>query len=149
MYRLFTRAFPKWFKFNSVYVMQPMYLPSMNIEIFKEFKTMDQYSTDPPSVPPKVTVVTAQATVTSVIKDSQHFKVSYGGKLPDSASADFLICTDFTAYQANHSKLAAQVANAPGGLGLFSKSIEATTRKALSREAYKLKNIYQVDISKE
>ncbi|KAL9120964.1 MAG: hypothetical protein Q9187_002483, partial [Circinaria calcarea] len=147
-YRLIQRAFPKWFKFNSVYVMQPMYLPSMNVEIFKEFKTIDQYSLDPPAPPPKATVLHTKEAIGLVINDQKNFKVSYSNKLPDSASADFMICGDCAANKANHTKLSTQVTQ-HGGYGIFSKTIELTMRKVLAREAYKLKDLYQVDMTKD
>lgn len=147
-YRLIQRAFPKWFKFNSIYVMQPMYLPSMNIEIFKKFKTIDQYSLDPPAPPPKTTVLHTKEAISLIINNQKNFKVCYSNKLPDSASADFMICGDCAANKGNHAKLSAQVTQ-HGGYGIFSKNIELTMRKVLAREAYKLKDLYQVDMTKE
>ncbi len=148
LYRLLQRGFPKWFKFNSIYVMQPMYLPKMNIEIAKQFGTIDRYSLDPPATPPKVTVLSTQAAISVVVKDAKNFKVSYDNKLADSASADFLLYGSFAADRKNQSILEARVKNS-GGLDLFSKTIESKFREILAREAYKLRDLYQVDFTKE
>ena len=147
-HRLIHRAFPTHFKFNSIYCMQPMYLPSMNIEIFKQNKTLDLYSTDPPVRIPKAKVLGTQSAVKTVIDDSKTYGSSYVGKLPDSASADFMICGECSGDKTSHTKLAAQV-KAAGGLSLFQKSIEASMRKVLAREAYKMRGLYQVDMTKE
>ena len=147
-HRLIHRSFPTQFKFNSIYCMQPMYLPSMNIEIFKQNKTLDLYSTDPPARIPKAKVLGTQSAVKTVIDDSKTYGSSYVGKLPDSASADFMICGDCSGDKTSHTKLAAQV-KATGGLNLFQKSIEASMRKVLAREAYKMRGLYQVDMTKE
>ncbi|KAK3178351.1 hypothetical protein OEA41_000486 [Lepraria neglecta] len=69
LYRLIHQAFPKWFKFKSVYVMQPMYLPSRNAEIFKKFGTMDQYCLDPPAPPPKATFLNSHAATSALLND--------------------------------------------------------------------------------
>ena len=147
-YRLIQRAFPKWFKFNSIYVMQPMYLPKMNMEIFKQFGTIDQYSFDAPALPPNTTVFSTQAAISHVIDDKKNFRFGYIDKLPDSLSADFMTLGDCTSNKGNHAELAAQVRD-HGGFGMFSKSIELKMRKVLAREAYKLRDLYQVDMTKE
>jgi linoleate 10R-lipoxygenase len=149
LHHLIRRAFPTWFKFNSVYCMQPMYTPAMNIEIAKQFKTLDQFSVDPPASPPKLTVLGTTAAVSLVVNDQKSFKVSHLNKVPDNVSADFMLCGDCSATQVNHTKLDARVKGCPGGLDSFSKCIESTMRKVLTREAYKLKDLYQVDMTKE
>lgn len=148
-HRLINRAFPKWFKFNSIYAMQPMYTPKMNQEIYKKFGTIGQYSLDPPAAPPKVTALNTQAAISSFVKDQENFRVAYGTKLPDLIFSDFMICGDVPSNKENHSFMGSRFTTCPGGLGLFSKSIESTMRKVLAREAYKLKDIYQVDMTKE
>lgn len=147
-YRLIQRAFPKWFKFNSIYVMQPMYLPRMNMEIFKQFGTIDQYSLDAPALPPSTTVLGTQAAISHVINDQKNFRFAYTDKLPDSLFADFMTLGDCTRNEGNHAKLAAQVREY-GGFGLLSKEIELKMRKVLAREAYRLRDLYQVDMTKE
>ena len=129
--------------------MQPMYTPKMNIEIAKQFKTMDQFSVDPPATPPKTTVLGTQAAISVITNDQKTFKASYLNKLPDNASADFMLCGDCSMNRTNHTKLDVRVKGFPGGLDMFSKCIEATMRKVLTREAYKLKDLYQVDMTKE
>lgn len=121
----------------------------MNIEIAKQFKTLDQFSVDPPVLPPKLTVLGTKAAVSLVVNDQRSFKVSHLNKVPDNVSADFMLCGDCSATQVNHTKLDARVKGCPGGLDLFSKCIESTMRKVLTREAYKLKDLYQVDMTKE
>ena len=149
LYRLIHRSFPKWFKFNSIYVMQPMYLPSMNQEIAKQFGTFDQYCLDPPAPPPKMTILSTHAAISSLLNDQKNFKVKYGLQLPDLVFAEYMLQGDGAANRDNHSFVAKRLMNVPGGLDLYARSFEKTMRKVLAREAYKLGNFFQVDITKE
>ena len=149
LYRLIHRAFPKWFKFNSVYVMQPMYLPSMNAEIFKQFGTMDQFCLDPPAPPPKMTILSSQAAISALLNDQANFKVKYGMQLPDLVFPEYMLDGDGSKNSANHQFVGQRLMNVPGGLDLYAKSFDETTRKILARESYKLGNTFQVDMTKE
>lgn len=149
LYRLIHRAFPNWFKFNSVYVMQPMYLPSMNEKIFKEFGTMIQYCLDPPAPPPKLTLLNTHAAITALLDDQANFKVKYGFQLPDLVFPEYMLQGDGPGNRDNHAFVAQRMMNVPTGLELYAKSHYETTRKILAREAYKLGDTFQVDITKE
>ena len=149
LYRLIHRAVPKWFKFNSIYVMQPMYLPSMNQEIAKEFNTIDLYSLDPPAPPPKITVLSTQAAISALLNDQANFKVKYGMQLPDLVFPEYMLQGDGAANRDNHAFVAKRLMKVPGGLDLYAKAFESTMRQILAREAYKLGNQFQVDLTKE
>lgn len=149
LYRLIHRAFPKWFKFNSVYVMQPMYLPSMNKEIFEQFKTIKQYSMDPPAPPPKITVLNTHSAISALLNDQANFKVKYGLQLPDLVFPEYMLQGDGPKNTENHKFVAQRIMNVPGGLSLYSKAFEETMRKVLVRESYKLGDRFQVDMTKE
>ena len=149
LYRLIHRAFPKWFKFNSIYVMQPMYLPSMNKEIATEFKTIDQYCLDPPAPPPKITVLNTYKAIYALLNDQANFKVKYGIQLPDLVFPEYMLQGDGPANTENHKFVASRIFNVPGGLDLYQKAFEDTTRAIFKRESYKLGPQYQVDVTKE
>ena len=149
LYRLIHRAFPNWFKFNSVYVMQPMYLPSMNAAIFKELGTINQFCLDPPAPPPKTTVLNTQAAISGLLNDQANFKVKYGWQLPDLVFPDYMLVGDGSKNTANHQFVGQRLMNVPGGLDLYAKSFDDTTRAILARESYKLCDTFQVDMTKE
>lgn len=149
LYRLIHRAVPKWFKFNSIYVMQPMYLPSMNEEIAKEFNTFDLYCRDPPGPPPKTTVLSTHAAISALLNDQANFKVKYGIQLPDLVFPEYMLQGDGAANRENHAFVVPRMMKVPGGMDTYAKAFEATTRKILAREAYKLGDRFQVDITKE
>jgi hypothetical protein len=76
-YKLIQRAFPGWFAFNSIYVMQPMFTPSKNQEIAEELGTIKMYSTNPPATPPALSLVTSHAVATAVQSNKQIFRVPW------------------------------------------------------------------------
>ncbi|KAL8627546.1 hypothetical protein Q9189_006747 [Teloschistes chrysophthalmus] len=149
MYRLIQRAVPKWFKFNSIYVMQPMYLPSMNKEIAEQFGTIDQYSLDPPAAPPKTTVLSTHAAIAALLDDQANFKVKYGMQLPDLVFPEYMLQGDGAANRENHRFVAQRMMNVPGGLDLYAKAFDESMRTILKRESYKLGKQYQVDMTKD
>lgn len=149
LYRLIQRAVPKWFKFNSIYVMQPMYLPSMNKEIAQQLNTIGQYSLDPPAPPSKTTVLSTYAAISAVLNDQANFKIKYGIQLPDLVFPEYMLSGDGPANRENHAFVVQRIFDVTGGLSLYAKAFEETTRNILARESYKLGPQYQVDITKE
>ncbi|KAL7919043.1 heme peroxidase [Trichoderma austrokoningii] len=77
LYKLIQRGVPGWFPFNSVAVMQPMYTKKANIEIAKELKTLDQYTTDDPKPPPKPVVLFTGASVKEILGAPDKFVVPW------------------------------------------------------------------------
>ena len=149
LHKLMHRSFPKWFKFNTVYVMQPMYLPSMNVEIFKEFGTIDQYCLDPPAPPPKMTILNSHEAVKTLLNDQANFKVKYGIQLPDLVFPEYMLQGDGPKNRENHAFVVKRIMEISGGMNLYAKSTEETMRRILARESYKLGDRFQVDITKE
>ena len=149
LYKLIHRAFPNWFKFNSIYVMQPMYTPKMNQEIQKELGHIDEYVLDAPAPPPKVTVLVTNAAIAPILKDQTNFKVKYGLQVPDLVFADYMLSGDTAGCRANKAFTSQRMNKCPGAYDVYFKGFEDWTRKILAREAYKLGKYYQVDMSKQ
>jgi hypothetical protein len=147
LYKLIQRSFPGWFKFNSVWVMQPMYTPSMNIEIRKQLGTSDQFVFDGPKSPAKNIVLSSHAAISSVLS-GKSMKIKYGQRLPELTFADFILsgnCPTIVKDRAFANTRAADPAN----LKLVESCFAQLMQNILKREAYSLKNTYQVDITKE
>ena len=126
-----------------------MYLPSMNQEIAKHFKTIDQYSLDPPASPPKITVLNTHAAISALSNDQANFKFKYGMQLPDLVLPEYMLQGGGAANRENHAFVTQRIMNVPGSLNLYAKPFERAIRKVLAREAYKLSGIFHVDITKE
>jgi hypothetical protein len=75
MYKLLIRAFPGWYRANSVYALFPFTTPDKNQEIFTKQGHVDDYSYDKPSFGgPPIPVITWKG-VTDVLTDQTKFKV--------------------------------------------------------------------------
>ena len=129
--------------------MQPMYLPSMNAEIFKQIDTIGQFCLDPPAPPRKVTLLNTHAAISALLNDQANFKVKYGVQLPDLVFPEYMLQGDGPKNTDNHKFVGQRLMNVSGGLDLYAKSFDEATRKVLARESYKLGNTFQVDITKE
>lgn len=149
LYKLIQRSFPGWFKFNSVYVMQPMYTPKMNESIAKELGTLSTFSLDPPAPPKRMTLLNTHAAISKVLANNTDFKVRYGESLPDLIFSDFMLSGDGAANGKNHACVRGQIMSCPADLMVFETWFESRMRKILTREAYTLGKKYQVDITKE
>lgn len=82
-HKLFQRAFPGWFPYNSLHTTQPMFTRKMNEEIAREIGTIDQYTLDDPSPPPTPLPVVKHSQVTQVLKDQANFRVIWTKFLND------------------------------------------------------------------
>lgn len=77
MYHLILNAFPNWFEFNSVFVMQPFYTRKESIKIFKNQGVEKLYSFDKAVYRDRHIVVTSHAAVRRILEDQTHFKVPW------------------------------------------------------------------------
>lgn len=77
-YKLFQRAIPGWYPYNSLHIMQPMFTRKMNEEIAKEFNTIEKYTLAGPSPPSPPRVVMNKDVIRPILQDKENFKVVWG-----------------------------------------------------------------------
>lgn len=149
MYHLIINAFPKWFKFNSVYAMQPFYTPTESRKIFDKFGKSDLYSFDPPSFDsPPIPIVT-HAALKRVLADQKNFKVPWGARM--ASLEDYMLAADGDSNTAQRALVANALYGVDGATQQFRDYSEQITLKLLKKRSYELgkKSVYQVDIVKE
>lgn len=73
-YKLIQRAFPGWFKYNSIYLWQPMYTPKANKGYAKEQKKDQLLVNDGPSQPREPSVITDYDTLLTILQHYELFK---------------------------------------------------------------------------
>ena len=76
-YKLIQRAFPGWFPYNSVSVMQPMFTGAENAKIAREIGTIKMYSLAGPKPPPVPKVLVGHKVICDVLGDKQTFAVPW------------------------------------------------------------------------
>ena len=77
-YKLFYRAFPQHFKYNSIYAHYPLVIPSENRAVFQRLGKADKYTWDRPARIPDMTVITSYAASKSILYDQLNYKVTWG-----------------------------------------------------------------------
>ncbi|KAL2868395.1 peroxidase/cytochrome P450 family protein [Aspergillus lucknowensis] len=81
-YKLATRAFPNWFKPDSIYAHYPMTIPSENKVIMKNLGRESHYSWDRPQFTPPHVNLTSYANVKLVLDQQKDFRIVWGDCTP-------------------------------------------------------------------
>ena len=82
-YKLIQRAFPGWFPYNSLHVMQPFFTKDKNEEIAKKIGTIKLYTKANPRPPPVPKILTKHGEIKKVLLDQQSFVVPWLPALND------------------------------------------------------------------
>jgi hypothetical protein len=153
MSMLILNAFPKWFKYNSVYAQQAFFTPKESKAIFTKFGTTDKYSFEPPSLEKDPTPILSHAGVKSVFKDTTNFHVPWGPAINFLMEGhSFCLAYDGPESVKQHQDISQALFALPDYQTKFKVYTEELVCKLLKREAYTLgKNhqYYQVDIVRE
>lgn len=164
------RAFPGWYRPNSVYALFPFTIPEKNREVFTKRKTVGEYGFERPSfVGPPSPVLTWQGVV-DVLNDQARFKVPCEFKFPMMYFCDeemgALTCTGgaHTFQLTQHDYMLSGDSKANNQQRDFVKKClfepkdaldevrtfyEAVTLDFLHKYSKKARDIYQVDVVRE
>lgn len=75
MYKLLMRAFPGWYRANSVYALYPFTTVEGNLEILQDRSTAKDFDFNKPSLISPPIPITSWKGVVDVLSDQEHFKV--------------------------------------------------------------------------
>lgn len=140
-YKLATRAFPNWFKADSIYAHYPMTIPSENRNIMKNLGREQDYSYDRPSyTPPRVNLVSHQNA--KLVLDSQKdFKASWSRTMTELFGKG--------EWDAKQRQALGQAFNTEDFPKLVKKFYEETTLRLIQEKGAKLANVNQIDITRD
>lgn len=154
-YKLFQRAFPGWYPYNSLHIMQPMFTWKMNKQIAEELGTIKQYSLAGPSAPKKPIIVVKHSLVTKILKDQNAFRVPWKPALNDlfpgkKDYSGFMLGGD-AASNAKQRALLGSIMYAPREFSeLLMNFVTTTASSCLKATGYELsKGLNQIDIIRE
>lgn len=153
-HKLFQRAFPGWFPYNSLHTTQPMFTRKMNEEIAREIKTIDEYTLDDPSPPPAPIPLAKHSMVTKVLSDQANFRVIWtkylNDMIPGKTYNDYMLGGDKPANTAQR-ELVSDIMFSPAEfMQLLSQTAVSVGKELLEGEALGLgKDLNQVDIVRE
>ncbi|KAI9845144.1 MAG: hypothetical protein M1837_005029 [Sclerophora amabilis] len=150
-YKLFLRAFPNHFKYNSVYAHYPMTIPSENKKILKDLGRDSHYSWDrPAAVPPRVNL-TSYIGAQYVLKHPQEFKVMWGEGfdfLMGKGGMDFMLSGD-TKFHNQQRQLMGKALYRDQWHQQVKDFYEFITLKLLKEKSFKIAGTNQVDITRD
>lgn len=150
MYQLILNAFPNWFKFNSVFVMQPFYTCKESFKIFKKQGVENLYYFDKAEESDQMIIVTSHAAVRRILEDQTHFKVMWG---ESGFLKTFMLSGDSPIHTKQRNMVAAAWRSVAGSMQQFTDFAKLISLSVLKTAAIPLgrgkQAVYQVDIVKE
>jgi hypothetical protein len=149
IYKLLQRAYPGWYKSNSVYAMFPFVIPSENRSILAAKGVETDYDYSQPAFTPLATPILSWKGVTSVLKDQTSFTVPWGAHVKELIQHDWMLSGDLP-WNANQKKLCLHALYDPSeGLDEIRDLYDHITTTLLERESVKLRDRWQIDIVRD
>lgn len=140
-YKLATRAFPNWFKSDSIYAHYPMTIPSENRNIMKNLGREQDYSYDRPSFTPSRINLSSHQNAKLVLENQKDFKPAWS-----SSMAELFGKGEFDAEQHEAMGKAFSTEDFPT---LVKKFYEDVTLRLIKEKGAKLAGINQIDITRD
>lgn len=156
LYKLIQRGLPRWFPYNSVAVMQPMYTKSMNEQIAKDIGTFHLYTTDDPKPPPKPVVVASSAAIKQVLDNPKQFVLPWLKPL-DSMFTDtkkdiswFMLSGDQEKNFQHRIDLKKAISKLPNLHTAIHEFVDRVGAQLIEKETFQLREgLYQMDIIRD
>ncbi|KAB8235692.1 peroxidase/cytochrome P450 family protein [Aspergillus alliaceus] len=150
-YKLALRAFPQWFKQDSIYVHYPMTVPSENRTIMRALGREEDYSWDRPAYIPPRTEIFDYANVRRILEDSSNFRVTWGeatGYVFGKGGWDFMLSGD-SPFHANQRQTMAQSLYRSQWHEAVKEFYLEITEQLVAEKSCRVGNVNQVDISRD
>ncbi|KAJ5577571.1 uncharacterized protein N7459_006535 [Penicillium hispanicum] len=140
-YKLATRAFPNWYKPDSIYAHYPMTIPSENRNIMKMLGREQDYSWDVPSYTPSRVNLVSHQSAKLLLESPKDFRPAWSTAMEELfGKGEF----DDKQRQAMGKAL-----NTEGFPKLVKKFYEETTLRLIKENGARLAKINQVDITRD
>jgi hypothetical protein len=151
LYKLFMRAFPGWFEYNSVYANFPLTIPSENKQILTKLGQMSRFSLTKPTKPKPDIIFSTAENAKRILGDQKTFKVIWGAAISRlSHGVDFMLSADRPANTEQHKAVYKVLyTDAKHGMDEVWDFYTRYTEKLLAERSYQLGDFYQVDAVRE
>ncbi|KAJ5953170.1 hypothetical protein N7454_000066 [Penicillium verhagenii] len=140
-YKLATRAFPNWYKPDSIYAHYPMTIPSENKVIMKDLGREQDYSWDAPAFTPSRINLTSHQSAKLVLGNQVDFKPSFSSALQELFGKG--------EFDTKQQQALGQALSKEEFPKLIKQFYEETTMHLIQQNGAKLANINQVDITRD
>ncbi|GIJ87821.1 hypothetical protein Asppvi_006734 [Aspergillus pseudoviridinutans] len=150
-YKLATRAFPNWFKPDSIYAHYPMTIPSENRKIMKDLGRESHYSYDRPQyTPPRVDLM-SYSNAKLVAEQQNQFRAAWDDTVEfvfGKASKEFKLSQD-SAFIQKHADVMGKLLNKEEWHRSVKEFYEDITTKLIEDKTRRFGGLNQVDITKD
>lgn len=150
-YKLALRAFPQYFKQNSIFAHYPMTTPSANRDIMKMLGREEDFSWDRPSYTPPRTTLFDYENVRRILEDSSNFRVIWDeatGYVFGKGGYDFMLSGD-SPFHANQRRIMKESLYRSQWHEAVKEFYLEITEQLLSEKSCRVGNVNQIDISRE
>jgi len=150
-YRLALRAFPRWFKPNSIYIHYPMTIPRENALIMKSLRRTQDYTWDRPEFIPPRTDIFNYNNVRRILEDPANFRVVWGEATAyvfGDKGWDFMLSGDGPSHANQRDIMARSLYHAHWQEAVKQFYLEIT-QQLLVEKSCRIGNVNQVDITRE
>ncbi|KAK3937994.1 heme peroxidase [Diplogelasinospora grovesii] len=149
MYKLLMRAFPGWYRANSVYALYPFTTPEANFEAFKKLGTSQNFDFSKPSFIGPPTPITTWQGVVDVLSDQERFHVPWGNHTFQLTHHDYMLSGDTTENAEQRDSVKQCLYSPENGLEEVRQFYESITAKLFRLHSRKIGESYQVDIVRD
>ncbi|KAH7325577.1 heme peroxidase family protein [Stachybotrys elegans] len=149
MYKLLMRAFPGWYRSNSIYALYPFTTPTANRETFETLGTAHTFDFNKPSfIGPPTPIITWEG-VTNVLKDQENFHVPWGDHTFQLTGHGYMLSGDTPNDKKQREFVETCLYSPKTGLDEVRQFYESITSKLFQDKSLPLRGSYQVDIVKD
>jgi Cytochrome P450 len=145
VYKLLMRAFPNFYKPNSVYAMYPFVNPQENRKIQAALGHDDLYDYSVPELAAPLLPVLSHKAVVQILDDQARFKVPWGIHTYALMKHDYMLSGDKPSNAVQREFVKKQLYCPHNGLDDIRQFYENMTTSMLRERSYKLRGYYQVD----
>lgn len=146
MYLLLMRAFPGWYKYNSIYAMFPFSLPEKTREVQEKLGWGSLYSFDKPAPPAKPMdyIKTYNASI-CVLDDQEHFQMTWGPAVKELTGTEYMLSGDGEKYAAMHKRLHKETMGVSGSEKAIWDFYVNITNELIKTSSFRIGNYFEVD----
>jgi len=149
IYKLLQRAYPGWYRSNSVYALFPLTVPSENRAILAAKGVEADYDYDRPRFIPQPTPILSWNGVKGVLKDQESFKVPWGLHVGELIKHDWMLSGD-KPWNAKQKKICIHALYDPvKGLSQIRDFYDTVTTDLIKKKSIKLRDRYQIDLVRD
>ncbi|KAL4864550.1 hypothetical protein BDV12DRAFT_205631 [Aspergillus spectabilis] len=150
-YRLALRAFPTWFKYNSIYIHYPMTIPRENSLIMRALGREGVYTWDRPAYIPTRTEIVHYHNVRRILQDASNFRVVWGeatAYIFGEKGWDFMLSGDAPSHANERDIMSRSLYH-----GQWHEAVKQfylhITQQLLIEKSCRIGNVNQVDITRD